>query len=80
MVLVKNSLSFFKIIGWFMDPSEGPDTSLEGLDLIPIRAFRMEPKHPLDGYLSLDAESYPFGAIQGQILPKKARLCVSEKK
>ena len=80
MVLVKNSLSFFKIIGWFMDPSEGPDTSLEGLDLIPIRAFRMEPKYPLDGYLSVDAESYPFGAVQGQILPKKGRLCVSETK
>ena len=78
MVLVKNSLSYLKIIGWFMDPSEGPDTSLDGLDLIPIRAFRMEPKHPLDGYLSIDAESYKFGAVQGQILPKKARLCVSK--
>ena len=44
-----------------------------GVELIPIRAFRIEPFRPL-GFMSCDAESVPFGPVQGQILGQKARL------
>ena len=46
---------------------------ITGVEIIPVRAFRIEPFKPL-GYMSVDAESVPFGPVQGQILGQKARL------
>ena len=44
-----------------------------GVELVPVRAFRIEPIKP-EGFMSCDAESVPFGPVQGQILGQKARL------
>jgi hypothetical protein len=49
---------------------------IPGVELIPIRAFRIEPFKPI-GYMSVDAESVPFGPVQGQILGQKARMLAS---
>ena len=50
-----------------------------GVRIIPVRAFRIEPVRPI-GYMSLDAESVPFGSSQGQILPGKGRIYVSDQR
>ena len=42
--------------------------------LIPVQAFRFEPVFPLDGFMSLDAESVAFEPLQGRILRGKARI------
>ena len=42
--------------------------------LIPVQAFRFEPVAPLDGFMSLDAESVAFEPLQGSILRGKARI------
>ena len=66
------------MIQWFMSTGEGGHVGKTGVKIIPIRAFRIEPVRP-NGYMSIDAESVPFGASQGQILPGKSKIYVSDK-
>ena len=67
------------MIQWFMSTGEGGHIGKTGVKIIPVRAFRIEPIRP-SGYMSVDAESVPFGASQGQILPGKGRVYVSDKR
>ena len=81
LVFVRASITRLQLLKWFLSLSDGPDSSLEpGVQLIPIRAFRIEPIHPLEGcILSLDGESVEFGAVQGQLLPQVAKLLANRK-
>ncbi len=76
LVLVRASISRMELLRWFASLSEGVSTDFsEAVDLIPVRAFRIEPIDPLEGcVLSLDAESVPFGPVQGRIMPRAAKL------
>ena len=59
---------------WLANSDKG---FLEGnphMRLIPVQAFRFEPVYPLDGFMSLDAESVAFEPLQGRILRGKARV------
>ena len=49
-----------------------------GVEIIPVRAFRIDPIGRTRGYMTIDAESVEFGPSQGQILPGKGRLMVSQ--
>ena len=73
LVLVKDSMPRKEMIQWFMNTEEAGHIGKTGVQLLPVRAFRIEPIRPR-GYLSIDAESFKFGPVQGQILPGKANL------
>ncbi len=65
------------MIQWFLETSNAGHIGKTGVEVIPMRAFRIDPVGPTRGYMSLDAESVEFGPSQGQILPSKGRLMVS---
>lgn len=77
LVSVKASITRMQLLKWFLSLSEGPDQDSLSSDisLIPVKAFRIEPVEPTEGcILSLDAESVPFGPVQGKLMPKAAHL------
>ena len=57
-----------------------PFFSHPDMDLIPVRAFRFEPLHPTSAVMSLDAESAPYEPVQGQLVPQKARIKVTDER
>lgn len=77
LVLVRDSLPRREMIQWFLRTREGGHVGKTGVEIVPVRAFRIEPIRP-SGYMSIDAESVEFGPSQGQILPAKGRLMVSK--
>lgn len=77
LVLVRSTMSRLEMIQWFMAVGEGGHIGKTGVDIIPMRAFRIDPIGPATGYMTIDAESVDFGPSQGQILPAKGRLMVS---
>ena len=79
-MLKAKSIRRREMIQWFMSTGEGGHVGKTGVKIIPIRAFRIEPVRPNDGYMSIDAESVPFGASQGQILPGKSKIFVSDRR
>ena len=75
LALVRNTMSRLEMIQWFLQPLGG-HIGATGVDIIPVRAFRIVPIEPT-GYMTIDAENIDFGSSQGQILPGKGRLMVS---
>ena len=76
LVIVRSSIQRKDMIDWMMNMKNGGHVNKPGVEMIPIRAFRIEPIRP-SGYLSIDGESFKFGPVQGQLLAKRARLfCV----
>lgn len=73
LITITSSLPRKEMVQWVLDTQNAGHVGKTGVRLIPVRAFRFEPVWP-HGYLSIDAESYKFGPVQGQVLPKKANL------
>ena len=76
LVFCREGMSRLEMIQWFASTKEAGHIGKTGIELIPIRAFRFEPIRPT-GYMSLDAESVPFGPVQGQILGQKTSVLSS---
>ena len=74
IVVVRDPISKCELLNWFMNFSAGPTTEIEAIDVIPVRAFRVEPVAPLDGMMTVDGESVPFERFQGRVLPQKSKL------
>ena len=73
LVMVRSSMQRKDIVDWLMNMKTGGHVNKPGVEMIPVRAFRIEPIRP-PGYLSIDGESFKFGPVQGQMLAKRARL------
>eukprot|EP00094_Tigriopus_californicus_P002159 TCALIF_02082-PA protein Name:"Similar to SPHK1 Sphingosine kinase 1 (Homo sapiens)" AED:0.01 eAED:0.01 QI:0/-1/0/1/-1/1/1/0/358 len=76
IVVVRSSITVRETINWTLNLQDGP-IDVEAMEVIPVRAFRIEPLSPSTGILTLDGESVPYGKFQGQVIPKKANLFVS---
>ena len=73
LVIVRSSIQRKDMVDWLMNMKTGGHVNKPGVEMIPIRAFRIDPIRP-PGYLSIDGESCKFGPVQGQLLAKRARL------
>ena len=73
LIMIESSFTRKEMVQWLLDTKNAGHVDKTGVRLIPVQAFRIEPVWP-EGYLSIDAESYKFGPVQGQILRKKANL------
>ena len=73
LVIVRSSIQRKDMVDWLMNMKHGGHVNKPGVEMIPVRAFRIEPIRP-PGYLSIDGESFNFGPVQGQLLAKRARL------
>ena len=66
--------SLYDRVIWTLKADKAAFLEHTSCDIVPVRAFRMEPATTQTGYLSIDAESYPFAPLQGQILAEKGRI------
>ena len=74
LITIKSTFTRKDMIKWLLNTQDAAHVGLPGVRVIPVQAFRIEPVSPEDGFLSVDAESYNFKPVQGQILPNKAHL------
>lgn len=47
-----------------------------GIDFVPVRAFRIEPDMEEKGYITVDGEHVEYGPIQAEVFPGLARILV----
>jgi len=71
---VVGQITFADSLKWLANSDKGFLKGNPHMRLIPVQAFRFEPVFPLDGFMSLDAESVAFEPLQGRILRGKARI------
>lgn len=73
LIIISSSFTRKDMIHWLLNTQTAGHVGKTGVRMIPVQAFRIEPITP-EGLLSIDAEKYKFGPVQGQILPSKASL------
>ncbi len=57
----------------------GSHVGERGVDLFPIRAFRLEPLEQADkGHVTVDGETVRFGAVQARVEPRAACFLVKK--
>jgi diacylglycerol kinase family enzyme len=62
-----------------MDMETGKHVNIPGIEIIPVRAIRLEPlDNPTQGagIMTMDGEMIPTGMVQAHILPSAAKVFV----
>ena len=54
--------------------SNGSHLSCPGVEMIPVKAFRIEPAESTNGHLTVDGENVDYGPIQAEIFPSLATV------
>lgn len=47
--------------------SNGTHLTRSGIDMIPVKAFRIEPEEGIHGHITVDGERVDYGPIQAEI-------------
>lgn len=47
-----------------------------GVDMIPVKAFRIEPMEGTNGHITVDGEEVDYGPLQAEIFPSLATVMV----
>ncbi|XP_071747258.1 LOW QUALITY PROTEIN: sphingosine kinase 1 [Lepeophtheirus salmonis] len=77
LVIVREGMNRKQMLDWLLHTQAGNHVGKPGVDIIPVRAFIIEPIMP-EGYLSIDGEKFKFGKVQGQICSGKAKLLIDD--
>jgi len=61
------------IAQFLLKMEKGEHIYLPGVEMIPVRAFRIEPLEDR-GYMTVDGENVPRGVMQASVLPSMVRI------
>lgn len=61
------------IAQFLLKMDKGEHIYLPGVEMIPVRAFRIEPLEE-KGWMTVDGESVPRGVMQASVLPSMVRI------
>jgi len=61
-----------------MSFDSGGHVDLPGVEMIPVKAFRIEPEPNDRGHMTLDGEEVEYGPIQAEILPSFVNIVMPE--
>lgn len=56
--------------------SSGTHVMCAGVDMIPVKAFRIEPMEGTNGHITVDGEEVDYGPLQAEIFPSLATVMV----
>lgn len=78
--LIRGNISRSDMLTIFLKMEDGSHISSPFMEMIPVKAFRIEPLDSRQGYMTVDGEEVEFGPIQAQVLPKLGRLMAMKPK
>ena len=79
LMIIRNGITKKNLIQMMVDVEQGKHVSIPGIEIIPVRAFRLEPLGNSTqgaGIMTLDGEVIPTGLIQAHIMPSAAKVFV----
>jgi len=54
--------------------SNGTHLTCSGVDMVPVKAFRIEPMEGTTGHITVDGEEVDYGPLQAEIFPSLASV------
>ncbi|XP_067936065.1 sphingosine kinase 1-like [Watersipora subatra] len=73
LLFIRPPVTRMVMLGLLGDFETGAHLRRDVVEYVRVHAFRLEP-HASDGNLVVDGEKIKFGAIQGRVLPNRARI------
>ncbi|KAJ8683243.1 hypothetical protein QAD02_019035 [Eretmocerus hayati] len=74
LLIIKAGISRTGLLQFLLGLSTGAHLSCPGVEMIPVRAFRIEPVEDSEGLLTVDGEKVDYGPIQGEIFSSLASV------
>lgn len=74
LLIIKAGISRSQLFQFLLGMSTGSHLSVPGVEMIPVKAFRIEPAESGNGYLTVDGENVDYGTIQAEIFPSLATV------
>lgn len=91
LIFIKEGISRANLLNLFQKTEEGTHLESDLIEHVKIKAFRLEPltfdanttgngNYQNSGIMMIDGERVPYGAIQGEMVPKMANVLVNMNK
>ncbi|XP_031787619.1 sphingosine kinase 2 isoform X2 [Nasonia vitripennis] len=74
LLIIRAGISRTNLLQFMLGFSTGTHLSTPGVEMIPVRAFRIEPAEDTNGLLTVDGEKVDYGPLQGEIFPSLATV------
>ena len=78
LLIIKGNVSRSQMLHFLLGLSSGAhvQNTVDGIDLLPVKAFRIEPDMSEQGYITVDGEHVEYGPIQAEICPGLSRILI----
>lgn len=74
LMIVKAGITRANLLQFLLGLSNGSHVTRSGIDMIPVKAFRIEPEEGVNGYITVDGERVDYGPLQAEIFPSLATV------
>ncbi|XP_076236821.1 sphingosine kinase 2 isoform X2 [Calliopsis andreniformis] len=69
LIIVKAGITRANLLQFLLGLSNGTHLTRSGIDMIPVKAFRIEPEEGVNGHMTVDGERVDYGPLQAEIFP-----------
>ncbi|XP_025155147.1 sphingosine kinase 2 isoform X2 [Harpegnathos saltator] len=76
LLIVKAGITRANLLHFLLGLSSGTHVMCAGVDMIPVKAFRIEPMEGTSGHITVDGEEVDYGPLQAEIFPSLATVMV----
>ncbi|XP_076394116.1 sphingosine kinase 2 isoform X2 [Megachile rotundata] len=74
LVIVKAGITRANLLQFLLGLSNGTHLTRSGIDMIPVKAFRIEPEEGVNGHITVDGELVDYGPLQAEIFSSMATV------
>ncbi|XP_076619564.1 sphingosine kinase 2 isoform X2 [Colletes latitarsis] len=74
LIIVKAGITRASLLQFLLGLSSGTHLTRSGIDMIPVKAFRIEPEEGVNGHITVDGERVDYGPLQAEIYPSLASV------
>ncbi|XP_011868908.1 PREDICTED: sphingosine kinase 1-like isoform X2 [Vollenhovia emeryi] len=74
LLIVKAGITRANLVQFLLGLSSGTHVTCPGVDMIPVKAFRIEPMEGMSGHITVDGEEVDYGPLQAEIFSSVASV------
>lgn len=74
LLIIKAGITRANLLQFLLGLSTGTHVNCSGVNMIPVKAFRIEPAEGTSGHLTVDGEEVDYGPLQAEIFPSLATV------
>lgn len=74
LMIIKAGITRANLLQFLLGLNNGTHVTRSGVDMIPVKAFRIEPEEGASGYITVDGEKVDYGPLQAEIFPSLASV------